>query len=71
MVDEEAAMETLAPSLEESNPATPLPRPTSPAKRVLGMTPPQLMIVVALTIVLLCILAVFAYILFNPTPLLP
>jgi len=71
MVDEETAMEALTPSLEESNPATPLPRPASPAKRVLGMTPLQLMIVAALVIALLCILAVFAYILLSSNLLLP
>lgn len=71
MADEETAMEELIPAVEESSPATPLPRSASPAKRVLGMTQPQLMIVAALAIALLCILAVFAYILFNPTPILP
>ena len=71
IVDEEAAMEALTPSLEESNPATPLPRPASPAKRVLGMTPLQLVIVAALAIALLCILAVFAYILLSSNLLLP
>jgi hypothetical protein len=35
------------------------------------MTPLQLMIVAALAVALLCILAVFGYILFNPTPILP
>jgi len=71
MVDEETAMEALTPSLEESNPATPLPRPTSQAKRVLGMTPLQLIIVAALAIALFVILAVFAYILLSSTLLLP
>lgn len=71
MVDEETAMEALTPSLEESNPATPLPRPTSQTKRVLDMTPLQLMIVGALAIALFVILAVFAYILVSSNLLLP
>jgi len=71
MADEEAAMETMTPSAQESNPVTSLPDPTPQAQRILGMTPPQLAIVAVLAIVLLCILAVFAYILFSPTPLLP
>jgi disulfide bond formation protein DsbB len=65
-------METLLPTVEESNPATPLPRPSAPAKRVLGMTTPQLIVIAVLAVALLCILAIFAYILFtSPTSLLP
>ena len=71
MVDEEAALEVMSPSLEESNPAIPIPRPTSQAKKVLGMTPPQLMIIAALAIALLCVLAIFAYIIFSTNPILP
>jgi len=71
MVEEEAAMEAMTPSVEESNPAIPLPRPASQAKRVLGMTRPQLIIIIAMAIALLCILAIFAYILFSPNPILP
>jgi len=71
MADEEAAMETMTPSAQESNPVTSLPDPTPQAQRILGMTRPQLAIVAVLAIVLLCILAVFDYILFSPTPLLP
>jgi hypothetical protein len=71
MVDEESVMGAMTPSGEESSPETPLPHPASPAKRVWGMTQLQLMIIAALAIALLCILAVFAYILFNPNPLLP
>ncbi len=71
IVDEEPAMEAMSPSLEESNPATAYPRPTSPAKRILGMTRSQLMIIGALAIALLCILAIFAYVFFSSTPILP
>ena len=71
MVDEEAALEAMSPSLEESSSATPIHRPTSQAKKVLGMTRPQLMIIAALAIALLCILAIFAYIIFSTNPILP
>ena len=71
MADEEATLETTTPSLEESSPAQPLSRPASQAPRVLGMTRPQLAILAALALALLCILAVFAYILLSPTPILP
>jgi nuclease-like protein len=71
MVDEEAAMEAVPSSLEESSPATPLPRPTSQAKRTLGMTRSQLMITAALAIALLCILAIFAFVFFSSNPILP
>jgi Nuclease-related domain len=71
MADEEAVVEAMTPSMEESSPATPLPRATSQAKKVLGMTPPQLMIIAALAIALLCILAIFAYVFFGSNPILP
>jgi hypothetical protein len=71
MMEEEAAVEPMSPSLEESSPATPLPRQTSQAKRTLGMTRSQLIIIAALAIVLLCILAIFAYVFFSSNPLLP
>jgi hypothetical protein len=71
MVDEETALDDLTPSVEEANPATPLPRPASPSKRTLGMTPSQLAIIAVLAIALLCILAVFAFILLRSNSLLP
>lgn len=70
MVEGEAATDATTPSLQESNPATPLPAGTRQTQRMLGMTPPQLAIIAALVLALLCILAVFAIIFFNPT-LLP
>jgi Nuclease-related domain len=71
MMEEEAAVEAMSPSLEESSPARPLPRPTSQAKRTLGMTRSQLIIIAALAIALLCILAIFAYVFFSSNPILP
>jgi hypothetical protein len=71
MVDDETALDELTPSVEDSNPALPPPRPAAPSKRTLGMTGPQLAIVAALAIALLCILAVFAYILLSSPSLLP
>jgi len=71
MMEEEAAGEVISPSLDESSPARPLPRPTSQAKRTLGMTRSQLIIIAALAIALLCILAIFAYVFFRSNPILP
>jgi Nuclease-related domain. len=71
MMEEEAAGEVISPSLDESSPARPLPRPTSQAKRTLGMTRSQLIIIAALAIALLCILAIFAYVFFSSNPILP
>lgn len=73
MVDEESPLEPpaapSAASIQESSPAQPLPRP-APRKRVLGMTRLQLAIVGALALALLCLLAVFAYLLLSSTPIL-
>ena len=71
MADEEAVPETMSPSFEESSPATPSPRPASQTKRMLGMTRPQLMIIAALAVALLCLLAIFAYVFFSSNPVLP
>lgn len=71
MADEEAAMKAMPPPIPESNPATPLTDPAPQGQKVLGMTRPQLAIIAVLAIALLCILAVFAYILFSPNPVLP
>ena len=71
MVDEEPAIEALTPVAEESNPATSLSGSGAPAKRVLGMTPLQWIIVGGLAIALLVILAVFAYLLLTSNLLLP
>ena len=73
MVDEdqapEARTDTPAASIQEPSPAQPLPRATPP-KRVMGMTRLQFTIVAALALALLCILAVFAYLILSPTPIL-
>jgi hypothetical protein len=65
-MDEEPAFEIASPapsaSVQESSPAQPLstkPKPRS--KRIMGMTPVQLAIVAALGLLLLCIIAGFAY----------
>jgi nuclease-like protein len=67
MSNDEGALEALTPPAGESNSETPLPPPASPAKRVMGLTLPQLGVIAALAIALLCILAVFAIILLNPS----
>jgi hypothetical protein len=69
MLDEEPAAE--APAVQETSPAQPLPSAAAPRRRFLGMSLLQLAVVAALAIALLCILAVFALLLLNPTFLLP
>jgi hypothetical protein len=72
MADEDAAANTSTSSMEESSPAQPLPTVQPQSKRTLGMTRPQLLVIVVLGVALLCILAVFAYfIFFNPNLILP
>ena len=63
---------TASPSLQESSPAQPLPASAPRRGRVLGMSVLQLLIVAALGLALLCVLAIFAYLLLlSPTPIFP
>jgi len=64
---EEAA--SAIPSIRESSPAQPLqpPQPRARSKRVLGMTPPQLAVIIALALALLCILVGFGYVIYTST----
>jgi hypothetical protein len=74
MADEEAALEAFTPSdsVVEPSPAQPVSGPTPQRRRFLGMTPLQSLIVAALAAALLCLLVVFAsLIFFGPTPILP
>ncbi len=71
MVDEETALEALTSSEAEPGAVESLPPPAGQRKRVLGMTPGQLVIVAALGVVLLIIAAVFAYLVLTSLPLLP
>jgi hypothetical protein len=73
MTDEETAHKALpASDSVESSPAQPLPGPTPQRKGFLGMTRLQLLIVALLAVSLLCMLAVFAYLIFfGPTPIVP
>lgn len=72
MVDEEASLEALTPSTSESSPAQPLPEAKPTSKKRSGMTRAQLAIIALLGLALLCILAVFAYLIFFGTaPILP
>jgi hypothetical protein len=77
MLDEEPAApvaSTVPPSILESSPAQPLPRP-APArksKRILGMTLPQLLVIAGLGFAVLCLLIAFAVLYFlDPLSLLP
>ena len=71
MVDEEPPVDTLSPSAAESDFVdSPAPQ-ASRRRRVLGMTPGQLVIVAALIIVLILLAAVFAYLVLTSFPFLP
>jgi len=72
MVDEDAVdVDPLALSETDTNTAESLPAPAAGRKRVLGMTPGQLGIVAALGVVFLVVVAVFVYLVFTSSLLLP
>ena len=71
MADEESALEALPPAAQEVHPAAEAQKPAAPPGRILGMTRLQLTIIAALGLAFLCTLAVFAYLIINPTLLLP
>jgi hypothetical protein len=73
-VDEEAALEALTPSASvvETSPAQTVSVPTPKPRRFLGMSPLQAIFVAALAAALVCILVVFAILIFfGPTLVLP
>jgi hypothetical protein len=67
MPDEEMGVESETSSPTESSPAQSLPQAKPRNKRILGMSRPQLAVVAALALALLCIFAVFAYLIFSTT----
>jgi hypothetical protein len=70
MIDEEAPLESSSMAESVAVQAPPVAGPQS--KRLLGMTALQLLVIAGLGLALLCILAVFAYLIFfSPTTLLP
>jgi hypothetical protein len=71
MVDEEAALQTLAPSELDAIAVEPSASPAPKRKRVLGMTTGQWVVIGLLGIVFLVILAVFAYLFLTSSLLLP
>jgi hypothetical protein len=71
MVDEESALDSSTLSEADSRSAESSPSQIARRKRVLGMTPGQLATVAALFILLLILLAVFAYLVLTSFPLLP
>ncbi|HSB00354.1 MAG TPA: nuclease-related domain-containing protein [Anaerolineales bacterium] len=70
MLDEEPAVKVPPASIRETSPAQPLPRRAPPGKRILGMTLPQLIFVVALALAFLCLLVTFAVLYFAGPSLL-
>jgi hypothetical protein len=69
--DQAAGALSTSPSIQESSPAQPLPAPASPRKRFLGMSAVQGLVIAGLALALICILAVFIYLLLSPTPIFP
>lgn len=67
MDDKEPSFEITppTPSLRESSPAQPLPRPKPGSDRVLGMTRGQLAVIAGLALALLCIAASLAYLVLS------
>ena len=65
MLDEEPALEAVTPSVQETSPAQPIPGSRRRDKRILGMTRAQLAVVAGMAIALLCILAIFAYLIYS------
>jgi nuclease-like protein len=66
MVDEESTLDALTTSQPDSTSAESSLSPSSPRKRVLGMTPVQWMVIAVLGIAMIGILAVFAYLVLRP-----
>ena len=62
MTDEEPSIEAESDTLNTADAAQPSERAARASNRILGMTPAQLAILIALGLALLCILAGFAYI---------
>ena len=71
MVDEESTADAFTPSPADSGNAESLSSQAARRKRILGMTSGQLAIVAALSVALLIIVAVFAYLVLASFPLLP
>lgn len=71
MIDEEAALEAFPASPGETSSEEALPRPALQRRRFLGMTSRQLTILAALVAALICVTAVFAYLVLSSLPLLP
>jgi hypothetical protein len=67
MPDEEMGAESVTSSASESSPAQSFPQAKPRNKRMLGMNRPQLAVIAALALALLCIFAVFAYLIFSTT----
>jgi Nuclease-related domain len=65
MMDEEFSAEGVSSDPQISDTAGTTRRPKS--RRILGMTPPQFVVIVALALALVCILAAFAYLAFIAT----
>jgi hypothetical protein len=65
MSDEEPFGESASENLIEPGPAGPASSPAARSNQILGMTPGQLAVIGGLALALLCIVAVFAYIIYT------
>ena len=71
MVDEESTLDAFSAAETDAPPAESL-SPVSPQRRrALGMTSPQWMVIAALGAALICVIAVFAYLVIRSLPILP
>lgn len=71
MVDEESALDSFSAAETDAPPAESV-SPVSPQrKRALGMTSSQWMVIAALGAALICVIAVFAYLVIRSFPILP
>jgi hypothetical protein len=71
MVDEESAIEAFSGAEMDATSAESAPSPSTPGKRALGMTSSQWMVIAGLGAALICVLAVFAYLVLSSLPILP
>src|SRR5258706_1045131 len=67
LAEDDAAMQAIPPVRREASSAKPISQQTNPKRQqlTLGMTPVQLAIIAALGLALICVLAVFSYVVTN------
>lgn len=71
MVDEDSAIEAFSAAETGASPAESTPSPSTARRGALGMTSSQWMVIAGLGAALICVLAVFAYLVYSSLPNLP